>query len=90
MNDRSLRVLEWPKIRAQLAERASFSLSKARVETLQPATDLESVRQRLTLTSEALALIWKHGDPPMGGASDVRSPVERPSGECSMRGSSLP
>lgn len=77
MNEKSLRVLEWPKIRAQVAERASFSLGKAMVQELTPATDLESVQERLTLTSEALALVWKHGDPPMGGASDVRPAVER-------------
>lgn len=77
MNDRSLRVLEWPKIRAQVAEQASFSLGKALVERLQPASDLDTVRSQLTLTSEALALLWKHGDPPLGGASDIRPAVER-------------
>lgn len=77
MNDRSLRVLEWPKIRSQVAERASFSLGKELVEGLEPSTDLETVRKELALTSEALALIWKAGDPPMGGASDVRAGIQR-------------
>lgn len=77
MNERSLRVLEWPKIKAQVAERASFSLGKELVENLTPALDIDVVREQLALTSEALALIWKHGEPPMGGASDIRSVISR-------------
>lgn len=77
MNERSLRVLEWPKIKAQVAERASFSLGKELVENLTPAVDIDEVRERLAMTSEALALIWKHGEPPMGGASDIRAVVTR-------------
>ena len=77
MNERSLRVLEWPKIRSQVAERASFSLGKALVESLEPSTDYGTVREQLALTSEAVALLWKSGDPPMGGESDVATALER-------------
>jgi len=60
-----------------VAERASFSLGKALVESLEPSTDYGTVREQLALTSEAVALLWKSGDPPMGGASDVATALER-------------
>ena len=77
MNERTLRVLEWPKVRAIVADKTSFSLSREMVETLSPSTDMEEVRERLKLTSEAHSMLWKSGEPPFGGASDVRSVVQR-------------
>lgn len=77
MNERSLRVLEWPKVKQQLAEQASFSLGKERVLELKPLTKLAEVKAELGLTTEALALLWKQGEPPMGGANDVSSVIKR-------------
>ena len=77
MNERTLRVLEWPKIRSIVADKTSFSLSREMVEALSPSTDMDEVKQRLALTSEALSLLWKHGEPPFGGASDIRSAIKR-------------
>ena len=55
MNERSLRVLEWPKIKAQVAERASFFPWErtSRKPNSRPWT--QTVRERLAMTSEALA-----------------------------------
>lgn len=77
MNDKSLRVLEWPKVRDLLESKASFSLSKDVIRELMPSTDLVTVVEQLQLTSEALRLLWKHGEAPFGGASDIRSVVAK-------------
>ena len=77
MNEKSLRVLEWLKVRELVAERTSFSLSRELMGQLQPSTDFNEVVSSLTLTSEGVRLLWKHGEPPFGGASDIRAVVGR-------------
>lgn len=77
MNEKSLRVLEWPKVRELVAERASFSLSREIISTLSPKTKLSEVMQELSLTTDGVRLLWKHGEAPFGGASDIRKIVER-------------
>ncbi|MFY9526786.1 MAG: endonuclease MutS2 [Limnochordia bacterium] len=71
MNEKSLRVLEWPKVRQMVASQASFSLSKTRLEGLMPSTDLEQIKHHLALTSDAVRLINAYGDAPFGGATDI-------------------
>lgn len=77
MNEKSLRVLEWPKVRERVTSKASFSLSKAVLQELAPSLELKEVVEQLQLTSEALRLLWKHGEAPFGGASDIRSVVAK-------------
>lgn len=60
-----------------MAERTSFSLSRERINELVPKTDLKEVVHTLALTTEGVRLLWKHGDAPFGGASDIRSEVGR-------------
>jgi len=77
MNEKSLRVLEWPKVRQMVVDRASFSLSREMLGQLQPKTELSEVVRDLNLTTEGVRLLWKHGEPPFGGASDIRTAVNR-------------
>ena len=77
MNEKSLRVLEWPKVRELVAQRASFSLSKEKISEMLPHTDMGQVVHELALTTEGVRLLWKHGDAPFGGASDIRAVVGR-------------
>ena len=77
MNEKSLRVLEWPKILELVAERTSFSLSREAIMELEPKTELAEVVQELRLTSDGVRLLWKHGEAPFGGATDVRQVVGR-------------
>ena len=53
MDDRTLRVLEYDKIKAMLASHAACSLGKGRALTLEPRADVAWVRDRLAETSEA-------------------------------------
>lgn len=77
MNERSLRVLEWPKIKERLASYASFSLGRDLVERCEISSFLPEVRDNLQLTSAALELLWQAGQPPFGGAKDIRGIIKR-------------
>ena len=60
MDERTLRVLEYPKIKQMLTERCASSLGKARAEALTPSTSLRRARAALSETSEAAALSTKN------------------------------
>src|SRR5256712_2879051 len=71
MDDRTLRVLEFPKIRAQLASRAVTATGRERADHLQPATEVETVRRSLQETADGAALL-EDGEVPLRGSSDIR------------------
>ena len=73
MNLKTLELLEFPKIRAQLEEQAHFSASKALAEELTPATEPAAVERLLTETAEARELLRLHPNFTIGPAHDVRS-----------------
>lgn len=76
MNPKSIRTLEFDKIRHQLAKHATFSASHRLALHLEPATDFDQVARRLAETTEARALLDRHGGYiPMGGIHDVRPEV---------------
>ncbi len=77
MNERSLRLLEWPKIKEKLRQETSFSLGAERVEELHPRLDFAAVEETQQLTSDALALLWREGAPPFGGAKDIGALLKR-------------
>jgi len=79
MDERSMRILEWDKIRHLVADRASFSLGKELALQLYPSTDATEVQNRLERTSHAVSLLWKYGDPPFGGAMDITPILQRSS-----------
>ncbi|NLJ80534.1 MAG: endonuclease MutS2 [Firmicutes bacterium] len=77
MEEKSLKVLEWPKVKKLVAAKTSFSLGRQKVEQLVPSADKEEVTARLALTSEALRLLNRYGDAPFGGAGDIRPMVKK-------------
>ncbi|HKM18393.1 MAG TPA: endonuclease MutS2 [Limnochordia bacterium] len=77
MDQRSLRVLEWDKIKHQVAQFASFSLGKQLALELQPSSVPDEVKARQELTTQSVAMLWKQGTPPFGGATDVTSILQR-------------
>ncbi len=56
MDPRSLRVLEFPKILALLAQETVTAVGREQAEALEPAADLETARARLQETTETVAL----------------------------------
>ncbi|TDQ39175.1 endonuclease MutS2 [Aureibacillus halotolerans] len=77
MNERVLKVLEFHKVRKELAKHASCSLGKERAEALHPSSDFETVKEWHAQTDEAATVVRKKGHVPMGGVSDIRPHVKR-------------
>lgn len=76
MNDRTLRVLEYHKILAMLADRASSSLGKELALGLRPIDDPVMVREMLQETSECRQLRDQGEGVPLGGIHDIRTSVQ--------------
>ena len=73
MTERSLRVLEFHKIRAQLAQYCQSDMGAALCDSLAPANHIEDVRRMQQETREAHDLLTYLGGTPMVAFSDVRA-----------------
>jgi len=72
---RTLTILEYPKIREQLAKHTSFSASRELALNLQPDDDLGAIRHAQRSTSAARYLFDSFPDITIGGARDIRQAV---------------
>jgi DNA mismatch repair protein MutS2 len=70
--EQTLETLEFPKIRARLAQHTAFSASRALALALYPSSDHAEIVRRLRLTSEARRLLDEEAQATIGGARDVR------------------
>lgn len=77
MDDRTLRVLEWDKIRQLLADRCATAPAKEMAHALLPVADIDEVQRRQRETSDARRYLERWGAPPLGGISDLRPTLER-------------
>lgn len=77
MDERSLRVLEFPAIVERLAQATSFSPGRELALALRPVADGEAVRHALAETGEACELLGRGGHDPLAGARDVRDSLRR-------------
>ena len=77
MNPRTLRVLEFEKIRERVAAFCAFSGGVDAARALLPSDDLETVRTRLAETAEAHTLLDQKTEISFGGVRDVRLHLER-------------
>ena len=73
MQKRTLRVLEFTKIREQLAGLAVTEMGRELCLALEPETNLEEVRAAQQETEEATVVIQYLGSSPLTAFSDVRS-----------------
>jgi len=76
VDDRTLRLLEFPKIRERVAAYALTAPGRERAGGLQPATDVETVRRSLQETAEAGTLAAE-GGVPLRGTTDIRDGLRR-------------
>ncbi len=77
MDDRSLEILEFPKIRARLADLTTFGPARRLAETLVPSADPLVVARALDETDQARALRAERPEVGIGGAVDIGPAVER-------------
>ena len=72
MNERNLRVLEFPKIREMMAALAVTDPGRERCRTLVPSNDSDRVRRMQQETEEASTVLAYNGSNPMAWFTDVR------------------
>lgn len=77
LDTKILKTLEYPKIIHRLSQHAATSLGKTIAESLQPVSDLESVKQILQITDEAYTADRLKGSAPFGGIVDISAPLHR-------------
>ncbi len=75
MDDKTLIMLEYPKILGQLAGFCDFSASRELAGELRPTADFETARRWLAETSEACFLLSTR-DLTIGGSHDIRPAVK--------------
>ncbi len=71
------KTLELDKILQKLKEYASTSLGIEAVNEMKVSTDIDEINNKLDETDEALKLIVRIGNIPLGGISDIRQAVKR-------------
>ena len=72
MNERNLRVLEFPKIREKMATLAVSEMGRERALRVEPSGDAALVRRRQAETEEAGAVLAHNGSNPIVSFTDVR------------------
>ena len=77
VDEKSLTMLEWPRVVDLLAERAATAPGRDRARDLAIETDLEAVSHALRLTTEARDLVQDVKGLPLGGIHDLRGPIRR-------------
>ena len=77
MNPRTLHVLEYSKILEKVATRCAFSGGQELARALLPSDDLDTVRQRLAQTAEAVRLLEQKDEISFGGVRDVRAAADK-------------
>lgn len=73
ITDRVLRILEYDRIRAMLAEQATSLRGKELAGALEPMDDDHAIANRLAETSEARGVLRSPSPVPLGGLHDLRS-----------------
>ncbi len=71
MDTRSIALLEFPAVRARLAEKTSFDPSRRLAEALEPSDDPVIVRRGLDETDQARALLQERAGVGIGSAHDI-------------------
>ena len=75
LND-AFKTLEFDKILARLRDCATSNFGKELATKLKPDDDFETVRENLSLTTEAVK-IFAVSSPPLGGFRDVRETFKK-------------
>lgn len=77
MDERTLRILEFDKIKNKIMNLASSELGKEMAGELKPEKDFQTVRSLLKETDDGVAYLVRKGSPPLGGIHDIRGSLKR-------------
>ena len=79
MNEKSLHILEFDKIRGMLADCTQTDGGRELALTLLPLSDIDKIKKRQALTTQAKELANEKGQPSFNGIHDIISAAERAS-----------
>lgn len=77
MNQKTLKVLEYEKIKDMLYELAQSQLGKNLVGKIRPSNNMKKIEEWLEESDEALRLILQRGNPPLFGIHDIKFEIKR-------------
>ena len=77
MNEKSLRILEFNKIKDNIKKYARTNAGKEKISDLAPYDNVYEINNKLDETNEALEVILDKGNPPLEGLFDIHEGVER-------------
>lgn len=77
MDERTLRTLEFAKIKEMLTDRAATVLGRELCAALEPSTDFLEVQHRQAETTQACRLLTGGRSIPLGGIHDLRAALKR-------------
>ena len=77
MNEKSLRILEFNKIKDKIQKYARTNAGKQRIAELSPYDNVYEINSKLEETNEALEVILDKGNPPLEGLFDIHEGIER-------------
>lgn len=89
MDQKTLKVLEWPQVVELLAQQATNAMGRDRCRDLTIHTKLDEVSAELRLTSECKDLLRVAGSMPIGGILDIRAAVKRADQGSTLSGEEL-
>ena len=75
--EKSIRVLELPRVLALLEQKAVSDAAKEKARSLEPSTDIDEVRRLLDETDAAREMILLKGSPSFSGVKDVSEALAR-------------
>ena len=76
MKERTLRVLEFTKIRDRLASKAMTDMGRERCEALVPSSNITEIQRMQAETEEATVILQYVGASPLVPFSDVRAVMD--------------
>lgn len=77
MNEKSLRILEFNKIKDKIKKYARTNAGKEKISDLAPYDNVYEINNKLDETNEALEVILDKGNPPLEGLFDIHEGIER-------------
>jgi DNA mismatch repair protein MutS2 len=75
MKDKSLEMLEFPRVREMVAGYASFTLSREMAQEMHPLTDPAAIQRLLNQSAEARHILAIEMDFSIGGIMDIRESI---------------
>ena len=77
MYEKSLKTLEYDKIKNLLLDETESQLGREYTQKLHPSTDELEIKRWITETDEAYRLIMKRGNPPLYGVKPIQNEIKR-------------